>query len=198
MPPPEPDVFGSGTDQHLATTLSSNASTHIRNLAAQDVVKANIGLERVDQAQLAGFQQGLDPATVQPTGQQFTPDQFSDYSSKWNTAHDARAFVADHLTPQQFSTMLSGMSPADQVKFGATLSRRNARVLCSAARSSGVLGQKSPGTAIYARSSASKSAHAANSSASGCTTGSATAPSAPASRMRYRSSRPVVVFNLPC
>ncbi len=59
--------------------------------------------------------------TGQPTGQQFTPDQFADYSSKWNTAHDARAFVADHITPQQFGTMLSGMSPADQAKFGATL-----------------------------------------------------------------------------
>ena len=113
--------FGGGTDQQLATTLSSNASTHISNLAAQDVVKANIGLERMDQAQLAGFQQGLDPLTGQPTGQQFTPDQFADYSSKWNTAHDARAFVADHLNPQQFSTMLSGMSPADQVRFSATL-----------------------------------------------------------------------------
>ncbi len=113
--------FGGTTDQQLATTLSSNASTHISNLAAQDVVKANIGLERADQSQLASFQQGLDPVTGQPTGQQFTPDQFADYSSKWNTSHDARAFVADHLTPQQFGTMLSGMSPGDQAKFGATL-----------------------------------------------------------------------------
>ena len=112
--------FGGTTDSQLATTLSSNASTHISGLAAQDVVKANVGLERADQAQLAAFQQGLDPVTGQPTGQQFTPDQFADYSSKWNTSHDLRAYVADKLTPQQFGTMLSGMSPADQTRFQST------------------------------------------------------------------------------
>ena len=112
--------FGGTTDSQLATTLSSNASTHISGLAATDVVKANIGLERADQAQMAGFQNGLDPVTGQPTGQQFTPDQFADYSARWNTAHDLRAYVADKLSPQQFGTMVSGMSPADQARFQQT------------------------------------------------------------------------------
>ena len=116
-------AHGGTTDNQLATTLSSNASTHISNLAAQDVVKANIGLERMDQAQLTGFQNGIDPVTGQPTGQQFTPDQFADYSSRWNTANDARAFVADKLTPQQFGTLVSNMAPADQARFQATFNR---------------------------------------------------------------------------
>ncbi len=53
--------FGGGTDQQLATTLSSNASTHISNLAAQDVVKANIGLERMDQSQTRQLSTGFRP-----------------------------------------------------------------------------------------------------------------------------------------
>lgn len=113
-------AHGGGTDQQLATTLSSNASTHISNLAAQNVVKANIGLERMDQAQIASFQKGLDPATGQPTGQQFTPDQFADYSARWNTAQDPRAFVADQLTPAQFDATVSKMQPAEQAKFRST------------------------------------------------------------------------------
>ncbi len=113
-------AHGGATDQQLATTLSSNASTHISGLAAQNVVKANIGLERMDQAQLAGFQNGLDPVTGQPTGQQFTPDQFATYSTKWNTAQDPRAFVADQLSPQQFAATVSGMQPAERARFQQT------------------------------------------------------------------------------
>ena len=113
-------AHGGTTDQQLATTLSSNASTHISGLAAQDVVRANMGLERMDQAQLAGFQNGLDPVTGQPTGAKLTPDQFADYSAKWNTANDARAFVADQLTPQQFSATVSGMVPAERARFQQT------------------------------------------------------------------------------
>lgn len=111
---------GGTTDSQLATTLSSNASTHISNLASQNVVKANIGLERMDQGQIAAFQKGLDPVTGQPTGQAFTPDQFADYSAKWNSAMDPRAFVADQLTPQAFHATVSGMQPAERTRFQNT------------------------------------------------------------------------------
>ena len=102
-------AHGGTTDSQLATTLSSNASTHISNLAAQDVVKANIGLERMDQAQAQAFQK---------SGQ--TPDQFANFSANWNASMDPRAFVAPELSPQQFSTMVGGMSPADRTKFQST------------------------------------------------------------------------------
>ena len=102
-------AHGGTTDSQLATTLSSNASTHISNLAAQDVVRANIGLERMDQAQSQAFQQ---------SGQ--TPDQFANFSANWNKTMDPRAFVAPELTPQQFSTMIGGMSPSDRTKFQST------------------------------------------------------------------------------
>lgn len=46
-----------GSNERLSTALSGNASTHISNLAAQDVVKANIALDRQNQAALLGFNQ---------------------------------------------------------------------------------------------------------------------------------------------
>ena len=107
---------GGTTDSQLATTLSSNASTHISNLAAQDVVKANIGLERMDQAQAQAFQNEKDPAS----GQALTPDQFSNFSADWNNKMDPRAFVADQLSPQQFASTVNGMAPDEQTKFKQT------------------------------------------------------------------------------
>ena len=102
-------AHGGTTDSQLATALSGNASTHISNLAAQNVVKANIGLERMDQAQAQAFQQ---------TGQ--TPDQFSNFSAGWNRSMDPRAFIADQLTPQQLQSTVSSMSPANRTKFQST------------------------------------------------------------------------------
>ncbi len=113
-------AHGGTTDSQLATTLSSNASTHISNLAAQQVVQANIGLERMDQAQIAGFQTGLDPATGVPTGQHPTPDQYSDYAARWNSNMDPRAFIADQLSPQQFGQTVAGMQPNERARFQQT------------------------------------------------------------------------------
>ena len=109
-------AHGGTTDSQLATTLSSNASTHISNLAAQDVVKANIGLERMDQAQAQAFQSTTDPTTGRP----LTPDQFSNFSATWNKTMDPRAFIADQLSPTQVTSLVSSMSPSDQAKFQNT------------------------------------------------------------------------------
>ena len=111
-------AHGGTTDSQLATTLSSNASTHISNLAAQDVVKANLGLERMDQAQAQAFQNAKDPTTGQP----LTPDQFSNFSANWNQSMDPRAFVADQLSPQQVTGLVNGMAPSDLAKFQNTYS----------------------------------------------------------------------------
>lgn len=99
-------ALGQGTDSKLATALSANASTHISNLAAQDVVKANIGLERMKQAQASAFQ-----ASGQP------PQNYSDWAIGWNKDTDPRAFVIDQMTPTERATMLKGMKPSEQKKF---------------------------------------------------------------------------------
>lgn len=100
--------FGAHTDHQLATTLAGNASTHISNLAAKDVVKANIALERMGQAQALAFQQ---------TGQ--TPDKFADWAVNWNTTHDPRAFLADQLTMAERKKLQASLKPgsADYARF---------------------------------------------------------------------------------
>ena len=111
-------AHGGTTDSQLATTLSSNASTHISNLAAQDVVKANIGLERMDQAQADAFSKATDPATGQP----LTPDQFSTFSANWNRTQDPRAYIASELSPQQVTQLVGSLAPADLARFQNTYS----------------------------------------------------------------------------
>ena len=109
-------AHGATTDSQLATALSANASTHISSLAAQDVIRANIALERMGQSQVAAFQATTDPQTGRP----LTPDRWSDFSATWNRSTDPRAFAVDMMNPQQVSTMLAGMSPADRAKFQST------------------------------------------------------------------------------
>ncbi len=109
-------AHGPSTDAQLATALTANASTHISNLAAQDVVRANLGLERMSQAQALSFQNAKDPQT----GQALTPDQFSNFSADFNRNTDARAYLIPDLTKTQFQTMTSGMAPADITKLKST------------------------------------------------------------------------------
>lgn len=98
--------FAPHTDSQLATALSSNASTHISNLAAQDVVKANIGLEKMKQAQATAFQNSGLP-----------PEKFSDWAVNWNKNTDPRAFVVDQMTPADRAAMIGKMKPAEQKTF---------------------------------------------------------------------------------
>lgn len=98
--------FGESTDHKLATTLSGNASTSISNLAAQDVVKANIGLERMKQAQVAAFNNsGLSPA------------QYQKFSSEWNRQVDPRVFIVDQMDANARTKLRDSMSPQQRQQF---------------------------------------------------------------------------------
>ncbi len=101
-------ALGGGTDSKLATTLSANASTHISGLAAQDVVKANIGLERMSQAQQDAWQQSGLP-----------PSQYSTWAAKFGSTLDPRVFVADQMDPAKVKTMYDRMQPKEQAQFRA-------------------------------------------------------------------------------
>lgn len=90
----------------LASALSSNASTAISSLAAKDVVRANIGLERYRQAQAQAF----DAAGEQP-------ENFNKWNVTWNKQIDPRVFVTDLLTADELKTMVTGMNKADKAKF---------------------------------------------------------------------------------
>jgi hypothetical protein len=100
--------LGGGTDAKLATTLSGNASTHISGLAAQDVVKANIGLERLGQAQQDAFAASGLPAA-----------QYTQFASKFGSTVDPRVFVADQMPPAKVAALVQKMNPKEQAQFKA-------------------------------------------------------------------------------
>ncbi|VVE31715.1 hypothetical protein PEP31012_03712 [Pandoraea eparura] len=101
-------ALGGGTDSKLATTLSANASTHISSLAAQDVVKANIGLERMGQAQQDAWNSAGLP-----------PDQYRTWAAKFGSTMDPRVFVADQIEPSKVKAMVEKMPPKEKAQFKA-------------------------------------------------------------------------------
>ncbi len=98
------EALGASTDSKIATTLTGNASTHISNLAAQDVVRAAIGMEQMKQAQLQAFRQsGLPAAQYQEFARQFNA-QVNPSVFVWdNMGKEAKQKYYDSLNDQQRS-----------------------------------------------------------------------------------------------
>jgi hypothetical protein len=98
--------FGHGTDSQLAAALAGNGNTKISNLAAQDVVKVNLGLERMEQARMKAW----ESAGLQPS-------QYGQWKSQWGSQVDPRVFVADQMEPTKIQGMVKGMNPKEQATF---------------------------------------------------------------------------------
>lgn len=98
--------FGNSTDAQLSAAMTGNGNTHISNLAAQDVVKVNLALERMDQARMQAWQNaGLQPA------------QYATWKSQFGATMDPRVFVADQLDPAKVGAMVKKMNPKEQATF---------------------------------------------------------------------------------
>lgn len=98
--------LGEGTDSKIASAITANASTHISNLAAQDVIKANIALVKAKQAQALAFQQsGL------PSG------KFSDWAVQWSKNNDPRAFLADQQSAKERRAMMDKMNAREMAAY---------------------------------------------------------------------------------
>jgi hypothetical protein len=98
--------FGHGTDSQLAAALAGNGNTKISNLAAQDVVKVNLGLERMEQARMKAW----ESAGLQPS-------QYGQWKSQWGSQVDPRVFVADQMDPTKIQGMVKGMNPKERATF---------------------------------------------------------------------------------
>lgn len=98
--------FGNGTDAQLSAAISGNGNTHISNLAAQDVVKVNLGLERMEQARMQAWEQSGLPAA-----------QYPQWKSKWGSSMDPRVFIADQMDPAKVASMYNKMPPKEQTQF---------------------------------------------------------------------------------
>lgn len=98
--------LGNGTDAQLSAAITGNGSTHISNLAAQDVVKVNLGLERMEQARMQQWtKSGLPPA------------QYSQWKSQFGATMDPRVFIADQMAPQKVGAMLLRMNSNERANF---------------------------------------------------------------------------------
>lgn len=98
--------FGHATDAQLSAALTGNGNTHISNLAAQDVVKVNMALERMDQARMQAWQSaGLPPA------------QYSQWKSQFGAAMDPRVFVADQMPAPKVGAMVKAMNVKERETF---------------------------------------------------------------------------------
>jgi hypothetical protein len=98
--------FGHGTDSQLAAAMTGNGSTKISNLAAQDVVKVNLGLERMEQARMQAWQSaGLQPS------------QYGAWKSQFGSTMDPRVFIADQIDPVKIQGMVKKMNPKEQATF---------------------------------------------------------------------------------
>ena len=107
--------LGPGTDQKLAAAFTGNASTHISNLAAQDVVKSTIAVERARQSMVSAWQQ----AQAQ-SGGVLTPADYPDWANRVGQKLDTRAFAVDMMNPAQRKSMLDKMTPAERSNFFAS------------------------------------------------------------------------------
>jgi hypothetical protein len=104
--------FGPTTDARLAAAFTGSANTHIQQLAAQDVLKVGIGLDRMTQAM------GDDMQT-----QNVAPQDFSAWRQNWVRTHDPRAFVVDSMSPEQRAYLqksLQNASPQEREIFAQT------------------------------------------------------------------------------
>lgn len=91
--------FGHNTDAQLAAAFSANPNVHISNLAAQDVLKVQIGLERMKQDMYDDMR-----------GQRVQPEDFADWQANWANTHDPRAYVVDSMAPDQLQRLQASLN----------------------------------------------------------------------------------------
>lgn len=91
----------------LNSALTGNASTNISNMAATDVVKTQIALEKMQQAQTQAFNESG-----------MSPSQFNKWQIDWNAKQDPRAYIMSELTPQQQQKVKDSIDTSEEkVKF---------------------------------------------------------------------------------
>lgn len=103
------DMGGVATADKLAAASSGSPNTTLANSTAEDLLKIDIGLERMGMAL-----QGAWNASGQ------SPDQFNQWKSQWNQQIEPRAFMVDTMKPEQVEKMLSKMKPGEVQKFENT------------------------------------------------------------------------------
>lgn len=97
---------GAPSDARQGLITTANASTHISNAAAQQVLYMNIGLDRMKSAGVAAFDK---------TG--LPPDQYAKWISGWNKTQDPRAYYVDQMPSGERSDFIAKMNETERTKY---------------------------------------------------------------------------------
>lgn len=99
-----------GTNDKLAAAFAGNSSIGISNAAAKDVVKTNLALRRMQNAQIRAFT---------ATGK--NPAEYSKWATEFNANNDPVAFGFDLMSGAERKKYFAKMSQADKQKFLSSL-----------------------------------------------------------------------------
>lgn len=94
------------TNDKLAASFASNASTKISNAAAVDVAKSALAIRRMKKAQQEAFE-----ATGLPES------QYTRWASQWNAKQDPRVYGFDMMSPKQRMDVLKSLPAAKRDAF---------------------------------------------------------------------------------
>lgn len=98
------------TDNQLAVSITANPSASMDKIAARDVTKVLLGLERLNQGKiLAAQSMGVDPR------------DYADFAVQWGANVDPRAFAFDLMAPEAKAKLVNGMSDKEFARFQQSL-----------------------------------------------------------------------------
>lgn len=117
------NLYGPETNEKLATAIEGTPNTQMPQLAAEDVLKVLMGMEKYHQAEYASWQQHVQ--THPNVGAQ----DFLPWSAQWTLKTDPRIFLTPYMTPAQTAKLEKQIPKADQAQFIAQWKEMKARGL---------------------------------------------------------------------
>jgi hypothetical protein len=101
-------ALGTGSSDYLAVALTGNPNMKMSNLAAQDVARATMGVERMNQAKVLEFQ------NLHPEGANAAAGDYADWAANWSKDQDIRAYALDVMTPDARTKLLDSLKPGSK------------------------------------------------------------------------------------
>lgn len=99
--------MGAGTDDKLAAAMGGNPNVHMNNLAALDLTRVMVGMERMREVEANAWAQSI-ASPSNPNG--WDPSKFFDWQRQFVNKVNPIMFILPQLSPAQRNYMMKGMS----------------------------------------------------------------------------------------
>lgn len=100
---------GAATADKLAAASSGSPNVTLANATAKDLVRTDIGLERMGMAMQSAWNSSGEP-----------PQNFQKWTADWNKSVEPRAFILNNMTPEERQNLVSTMRPGEIQKLRQT------------------------------------------------------------------------------